>query len=431
MVATIILIIEYPDPTLSEGDIRVSPVSRPFVVTSIVLVFIGSTIGSVWMMYLLGADVAFARAIFPLHKVFQVEGFLTLIVMGVGYMIIPRFRNIQLHSIKLAYLSFLLVTFSIATSIASVVSSSDLSELSLVARTLGILIFAAMTLWMIRIHPRLLRLADYFIALAVLTLLAINVMHLFGYARSGNSLSEVQALLLFPVLMIFGVKYKTMPSFIGFIRPRKSLSRISFGLAAASTVLVLASAITDNALLAVIFNAVFLACIATFAGAIYTFGGFDNSEILSLIQGEKKARYMYTIRYSRIAFLFLFAGTTVALAFNVSNSLILYDLAIHYTTIGFIGTTIALYLPLMLPPITGKMVHFTRFNHLPILLVITALGIRTVGDYVIMRYPASDGASFALMSTGWLVVAALSLFVVMVHRSMKGEEISPKSVDKT
>ncbi|HXG07449.1 MAG TPA: hypothetical protein VNI77_09020, partial [Nitrososphaera sp.] len=112
--------------------------------------------------------------------------------------------------------------------------------------------------------------------------------------------------------------------------------------------------------------------------------------------------------------------------FNVSSSFILYDLAIHYTTIGFIGITIALYLPLMLPPITGKMVHFKRFNHLPILLIITSLGIRTVGDYVIVFSPGSIAGSYALMSTGWLVVAAMSAFVIMVHRSMK-EEISPIS----
>lgn len=406
---------------LSEGDIRVSPVSRPFVVAAVVLVFIGSITGSVWMMYLLGADVAFARAAFPLHKVFQVDGFLTLLVMGVGYMIVPRFRNIQLPSTRLAYLSFFLVVFSIAASIASV-AGSDLSKLGLIARTLGISIFAAMTLWTLRVHPKLLLMADYFIALSVLILLVINVMHLFDYARSGSSLSEVQVLLLFPILTIFGVQYKTMPSFIGFIRPRKRLSMISFGLAAASAVLVLLSAMYSNPLLAVIFNAVFLACVATFTGAIYTFGGFDNSEILRLIHGEKKARYMYTVRHSRLGFMFLLAGTAVALAFNVSNSFILYDLAIHYTAIGFIGTTIALYLPLMLPPITGKMVHFARFNNLPISLIVAALGIRTVGDYVI-TFHAVSSASFALMSTGWLVVAALSAFVIMIHRSMKEVDV--------
>ncbi len=395
--------------------------SRPFVVAAVILVFAGSIAGSVWMMYLLGADIAFARGAFMLHKTFQVDGFLTLIVMGVGYMIIPRFRNVQLPSIRLAYFSFLLVVFSIAASIASSVTGTDLASIGTIARTLGIAIFAAMTLWTIRIRPRLLRAADYFIALAVLTLLAINVMHLLGYAKSGSSLSEAQILLLFPVLMIFGVQYKTMPSFLGFIRPRKKLSAISFALAAAAAVLGLASALHNDQLLAIVFNAALLVCMAAFAGALYTFGGFDNSEILRLMQGEKKARYMYTIRHSRLAFLFLFAGTPAALAFNISNSFILYDLAIHYVAIGFIGITVALYLPLMLPPITGRMVHFTRFSSIPVLLVVSALAVRTAGDAAITLQTAA-GVSYLLMSTGWLVVAALFVFVIMIHRSMKEEK---------
>jgi hypothetical protein len=251
-----------------------------------------------------------------------------------------------------------------------------------------------------------------------LTLLAINVMHLFGYARSGGSLSEVQALLLFPVLMIFGVQYKTMPSFLGFIRPRKRLSAVSFGLAVASVILVLVSALDGSAPPAIASNIALLSCVTTFAGAIYTFGGFDNSEILRFIQGEKKARYMYTIRHSRLAFAFLFVGIAAALTFNIFSTYILYDLAIHYTTIGFIGITIALYLPLMLPPITGRMVHFTRFNTIPILLVISALVVRTIGDLAI-TFQTTPGASYALMSAGWLVVAALSAFVIMIHRSMR------------
>jgi hypothetical protein len=111
------------------------------------------------------------------------------------------------------------------------------------------------------------------------------------------------------------------------------------------------------------------------------------------------------------------AGVASALGFNVASSYILNDLAIHYTTIGSIGLTIALYLPLMLPPITGKMMHFARFNSLPILLVVAALSVRTVGDYAITFQAA--GVSYLFMSTGWLVVAALSAFVLMIHRSMK------------
>lgn len=410
---------------MAEGNIRFSPVSKPFVVAAISLVFAGSIIGSVWMMYLLGADIAFVRGVFPLHRVFQVDGFLTLLVMGIGYMIVPRLRNVQLPSIRLAYFSFVLVAFSIAASIVSA-AGNDMAAISIFSRTMGVSVFAAMTLWTLRIHPKLLRMADYFIALAILMLLAINVIHLFGYVKSDSYLSEVQVRLLFAVFMILGIQYKTMPSFLGFIRPRRRLSLISFGLASASAVLGLSSALYGAPLLAIVFNATLLFSIITFARSVYTFGGFDNSEILRLIHGEKKTRYIYTIGHQRLAFLFLFAGTAAALAFNISNSYILYDLAIHYTTIGFIGTTIALYLPLMLPPITGRMVHFTRFSKLPILLVIAALVVRTIGDFAI-TFQANIVVSYALMSTGWLVVAALFSFVIMIHRSMREENVTDEN----
>jgi hypothetical protein len=49
---------------------------------------------------------------------------------------------------------------------------------------------------------------------------------------------------------------------------------------------------------------------------------------------------------------------------------VFYDLVIHSIAIGFIGLTIALYLPLMLPPIIGKIIYFTNFNKIPLLLII-------------------------------------------------------------
>ena len=386
--------------------------------SAVILVFAGSIIGSVWMMSLLGADIPYARGAFALHKTFQVDGFLTLLIMGVGYMIVPRFRNVNLPSEKMAYFSLLLVLFSIAISVVVSATGSGLAMLGVFARFFGVIIFAAMTLWTIRIRPRLLRMADYFIALSIVTLLAVNAFQLLGYAN-GSQLGEVQMLLLFPILMVFGIEYKTLPSFLGFVRPAKKLSLASLGLAFVSVALGLLSMAYGNPALAMSFNVALLGCAITFAGAVYMFGGFDNSEILRLIQGEKKARYLYTVRHSRLAFIFLYAAIAAAIAFNgIAGNYILYDLAIHYAAIGFIGITIALYLPMMLPPITGRAIHFTRFSKIPILLVISALAIRTGGDIAIATHAAS-GANYFLMVSGWLVVAALFVFVAMIHRSMR------------
>jgi hypothetical protein len=386
------------------------------------------------MMSLLGADFAFASRSFPLHKTFQIDGFLTLLVMGVGYMIVPRFRNVQLSSIRLAYLSFILIVFSIAASIVSIFANYALSLLATLIELFGVSIFAAIIIWTLRIHPRLLRTADYFIALSVIVLFAINIFQIIEQvgAREGDSsaLNEVQMLLLFAILMIFGVEYKTLPSFLGFIKPRKKLSVVSLGLAIASIILGLSSMLyyDDDMLLAETFNIILLGFVVTFAAAVYIFGGFDNSEILGLIQGEKKARYTYTICHLRLAFVFLCAGILLAAAFTISSSYILYDLAIHYTAIGFLGITVALYLPLMLPPITGRMVHFTKFNGLPLLLIVAALAIRTSGDiFMSMKLGTiTSASSYLFMVSGWLVVAALFAFVTMIHRSMKHMEMTNK-----
>jgi hypothetical protein len=418
---------------LSESKIRISVVSKPFIVSAVICVFAGSIIGSIWMMSLVGADLAFARNSFPLHRIFQVDGFLTLLIMGVGYMIVPRFRNVQISSRALVYVSFILIVVSIASSVASTFADDALILLASLAQVIGISLFSAIIIRTLKIHPRLLRMADCFIALSVSALLAIAILKLVGQmvvTEGGNasSLTGAQMQLLFAILMIFGVEYKTLPSFLGFIRPRKKLSLISFGLAVSSIIFGLFSSLYDDFLLAEIFNIMLLSFVITFADAVYIFGGFDNSKILRLIRGEKKARYLYIMRHLRLAFFFLFAGILLAAAFNISRSYVLYDLAIHYTAIGFLGVTVALYLPLMLPPITGRMVHFTKFNILPLLLVVVALAIRTSGDIAMTMQLATIGSSslYLFGISGWVVVVALFAFIMMIHSSMKQAEMINK-----
>jgi len=190
-------------------------VSKPFIISAVIFVFAGSILGSIWMMFLLGApDLGFARNSFSLHKTFQMDGFLTLLIMGIGYMIVPRFRNVQLPSSSLAYLSFILVIISIAISIISRFPTGYLTtSQGYFAQFFGVSIFTGIMIWTLRIHPRLLRMADYFIGLSVVVLLAISLFHLIlavsaevtgireplGEAgrENGSLMSEVQMLMLF------------------------------------------------------------------------------------------------------------------------------------------------------------------------------------------------------------------------------------------
>jgi hypothetical protein len=189
--------------------------------------------------------------------------------------------------------------------------------------------------------------------------------------------------------------------------------------------------INMSLLLSVIFNVTLFASVLLFASAVYAFGGFDNREILRLIKGERKARYNFIVIHIKISFLFLFIGVIMAILFNlVGQYFVFYDLAIHSIAIGFIGLTIALYLPLMLPPVVGKIINFTSFNNIPLFLIIVSLIIRVAGDFILAQLLSSSSLGYIWNSSlrmltyffglsGWFIVAAMLAFVIIIHKSMK------------
>lgn len=76
--------------------------------------FVGSLIGAAWMMTIFNISVPhWFGQLFQQHKILQIDGFLTLLIMGVGYMIVPRFRNVSLPYVKYSYLFFILVLISL------------------------------------------------------------------------------------------------------------------------------------------------------------------------------------------------------------------------------------------------------------------------------------------------------------------------------
>ena len=429
---------------MATNNINYSPVSKPFIITAVILAFIGSSIGSLWMMSFFGISLPLLfHNSFPLHKTLQIHGFLILLIMGIGYMIIPRFRNIPLASRNLAYVSFLLVLCSITIyAFYQVVPTiendgNNLIKWSNLLRLAGIIIFAIIVFLALKVKPKLLRLSDYFVALSIISLIIINILQSIGYRQyNTNSLTYIQLWLLFPILMIYGIEYKTLPSFLGFIRPRKILGLASFGLISASIVFGLISTLLyeESNLFPIIFNILILSSGLTFGGAVYITGSFDNSnEIKSLLQGEKKARYNFTAIHIKLSFLFLYIGIIMAFLFNLFHgTFAFYDLAIHIVAVGFIGTTITLYLPLMLPPVIGRTIDFTNLNKVPLFLITSSLIIRAIGDFALIQ-PSPYFDSFRLYQpiilshffglSSWFIVAAMLIFVITIHRSLKGSYV--------
>ena len=428
------------------NTINYSSVSKPFIITAVILLFIGSSIGSIWMMSIFGITrlSTWIQDTSELHKMLQIDGFLTLLIMGIGYMIIPRFRNIQLASPKLSYTSFFLILASlIVQSVQIADSGKNLLLWVMVLRISGISIFTLIILWTLRVRPKLLGLSDYFIFLCIVALMTVNLIDLseFRYFPS-SSLIRIQLWLLFPILMIFGIEYKTLPSFLGFIRPKKTLALFSLFFISICMVAGFGHLIIGDRILplSMIFNTTLFVSALTFAISTYAFGGFDNSEILRLIKGEKKARYSFIVIHIKISFLFLFIGILMAFISGISHELFaFYDLAIHNIAIGFIGLSITLYLPLMLPPITGKVIRFTSLRKIPMLLIIISLSLRVIADFITAQPYYSNSSTLAIYEhislagvltylfglSGWLVVVAMIAFVIMIHKSMNQVALKP------
>ena len=392
------------------------------------MLIIGSALGSIWMMMIYGLNLpAELMSRVNLHVLLQFDGFLTLMIMGMGYLIVPRFRNITIPSIKIAYASYVFMLISIICSI--VVSWPGVPQMihdfgSFLADTFRVLavgIFCFIIIWILRVRPKLLRMADYFIGMSVVLFGTLTVLHSFNFNVITNN---ILLWLMFPILMIFGVEYKTLPSFISFIWPRKLPSLISAALLTLSLCCGIASIFHHSILLSTLFQFSFLAGAICFAWAHNIFVGFDTSNIMQLSKGEKKARYKYTLFIAKVSFAFLFVGITLSItSIYLPNIFVIYDMWIHIIAIGFIGLTIALYLPLLLSPILGRTIRFTHFSKLPIWLILISLSVRVVGDIFIQTISYSGEVSYqylaiSLSLSGWLIVAAILSFMFMVHRSI-------------
>ena len=173
------------------------------------MLIVGSVIGSIWLMTMYGVILP-AELVHTvhLHKLLQLDGFITMIIMGVGYLIVPRFRNIVIPSVKLVYVSYILILLSIIFSVT--VSSSSppswvdtiLNLIGSFCRLAGVGIFSIMILLTLRTSPKLLRLADYFIALSVFLFVILVFSDILNYDEITQN---IQLWIMFPIIMIFGI----------------------------------------------------------------------------------------------------------------------------------------------------------------------------------------------------------------------------------
>jgi hypothetical protein len=414
---------------MSKALVKNNHIIKPFIISAIIFIFVGSFIGSMWFASILKVNIPlFDGSIFNLHRMFQVESGLTLLIMGIGFIIVPRFRNVPMGSPTMIKISFLSI---IASAFLSIVSAINMHEpainekilfISELFRIFGIVLFVGKLIDTLKVKPKLLRTADYFIGFSAICLLTVSILNVFK--PNDNSLTDIEIQLLFPLIMIFGIEYKTLPSFLGFIRPRNKLGVLSLFFLIATFIVGIATRlrINDDALLPILFNLFLIFSSITFSVSIYLYSNYENKKYILRSPTDKRERYLYTLYHTRISFCFLYLGAFLGILYHMfDKKFIFYDLSIHFTAIGFIGITIASYLPMMLAPILGKPIVLKKINRIPLIIITISLLIRTTGMAYISYF---DSNGFSLLHaltgiSGFLIPMAIIVFIVVLYKSIK------------
>jgi hypothetical protein len=413
---------------MSKDSVKNNYVVKPFIISAIVFIFVGSLIGSIWFAFILKVNIpSFNGSIFNLHRIFQVESGLTLLIMGIGFMIVPRFRNTSIGSLTTIKISFLFIILSTFLAIISAINIFGLKIIeqilffSQIFRILGIILFLGKIFDTLKIKPRLLRDADYFIAFSSICLLIISILNLLE--ANGNTLLDIEIQLLFPIIMIFGIEYKTLPSFLGFIRPRKKIGLLSLLFLITTFIVgIVAELFADDIILPILFNLFMLSSSITFSISTYVYNNYENKKYILQSTEDKKERYLYTLYHTRISFYFLFIGGIFGLMFYLfDKKFIFYDLSIHFIAIGFIGITIASYFPMMLAPILGQPIAVKKSNKIPLILITLSLFIRSIGLMYISFFNDNDLFILHVLTSlsGLLILLAIVIFILLMYKSIK------------
>ncbi len=395
-------------------EVRVRRLSITVSILATLLAFIGVILGALWLASHWG--LAPYMEIYPVHPDLMINGFLTLFIMSVAFLLIPRFRNRRLERIGESYLAAALIFSGNLMLLAWSITEVPLILPAFILILLGSLIFSAMVVSILRWPSGVLAVADPYLLLSVVFLplsLLVRVASGTGY---GNPAYLVLSLLGFPTLMIFGVMTRTVHFRVVVLR--KSLVKAAFPLILASLAISTATSLNWDPNLFTLSSALYL------AGGVFFVFGVDGLKVVRSGEQYSRMRERDRVRYDYFSICFagavtwLLAGLVLGLLYSLtlysgSPVFSLRDGFIHSVTVGFMATTIMAYGPIMLPPLLSSHTPYKGLTLIPVMLV-WAGNLWRVAGFLFRDFL---GLSLELNGlSGILIVVGLLYFLFMTHR---------------
>ena len=386
--------------------------------TGVVFAFIGSTVGALFLGQLSGLPIEAGASLFPSHPFLQIYGFIALFVMGVDYSLLPRFKVGRLPSLILGYAAYASITtanvFFLLYSILPLGSFQYVTAGALLMLA-GSAIFLSQVVILVTRPSGGFPEANPLIMLSSISLVMISLLLVIGsvgYPLPGGTFSPQMvylALVGFAGSMIYAVEIRSV-SFRQ-CNYRKQVANLCWVLQGLGIGGMFTGVVTRSGLLSLL-------------GAVLLLGA-ALSQLVSIKILELAHPLMYRpamtrmhfriMRYNEVCMLlasgWLVFGSLMGMVWLATGTgtFFVKDSFIHAIAIGFVGSTITCFAPMLLPGLLGHKGPVTGLSFGPIVILNAGVLVRIVGDFQTLTARApplweSVSGPLVLVAMGWFLV---------------------------
>ena len=401
--------------------------------TGVLFAFIGSAVGALFLTQLSGLPIDAGASLFPSHPFLQIYGFIALFVMGVDYSLLPRFKVGRLPSVLLGYTAYALVTaanaFFLLYSLLSPGSFRYVTAGALLM-LVGSVVFLSQVVILVTRPSGGFPEANPLIMLSSISLVMISLLLVIesaGYQLPGGAFSPQMiylALIGFAGSMICAVEIRSV-SFRQ-CNYRKRVAKLCGALQGLGIGAVFTGVVTRSGPLSLI-------------GAVLLLGA-ALSELVSVKILELSHPLMYRpamtkmhfriMRYNEVCMLlasgWLVFGSLMGVVWLATGTgtFFIRDSFIHAIAIGFVGSTITCFAPMLLPGLLGHKGPVTGLSFGPIAVLNAGILVRVVGDFQTL---AAQAPPLWEAASGPLILLTMGWFLIMMRGIGKPQQVAALS----
>ncbi|MDG6939663.1 MAG: nitroreductase family deazaflavin-dependent oxidoreductase [Nitrososphaerota archaeon] len=400
-----------------------------FVATAVVLGLVGSAIGSLALADLSGVPIPQGPSLFAAHPYLQLDGFIAEFVVGVAYSLTPRFKVGRLPSVFLGYVVYALLTSANLFHIVSATSgrAGFPDALASALTLLGSLLFAYQVFKLVGRAAGGFPEADPMMMLSSASLVLASLLPVFGPAAANDAFSPGPLLLIllgFAGSEIYAVQIRS----VSFRQCdyRKRAARLASAFQASAVASTFLAAVFPSQALSVLGAVLFF---AASVGVLVTIKILELAHPLMFRPSMTRThfsimRYNEACLLSAAAWLLLGGAMGVAWVWSGTDAFFVMDSFIHSVAIGFVGSNIICFGPMLLPGLLGRRGPVTGLSYGPMALLDAGVLIRLAGDVQSLWTPSLPVWESL---SGPAVMAAMVWFLVMlrgVGRRPSGQAIA-------